>query len=359
MKILFRTDASIQIGSGHVMRCLTFADQLKREGHECVFICRAHDGHLGNLIGKRGHELKLLSFDGVGNNVDSLSEHNPHSNWLGVSPSFDFKQCQEILFSESVDWLVIDHYALDVIWEESARQFVKKIIVIDDLADRKHNCDVLIDQTFGREDADYRDYVPAFTTILCGSEYSLLRPEFAQWRRYSLARRRDFPLNNILVNLGGVDKDNVTCAVLSALGSSAIPPSCKVTIVMGKTAPWTALVRKVAESMSFSCEVKVDVNNMGQIMSDADLAIGAAGSTSWERCAVGLPSIQIVIAKNQRLIAQLLADEGASKILNSIEKLPELINSANEWMPSVSYKARHVTDGRGLERVLCRIKENR
>lgn len=358
MKIVFRVDASIQIGSGHIMRCLTLADQLKRDGHDCVFICRAHDGHLGDLIRNRGHILRLLSFNEEIKNFDFSSESNDHAHWLGVSYSYDFKQCEGILADESADWLVVDHYALDLRWQKSARRFVRKILVIDDLADRTLDCDILLDQTFGRKVADYRDKVPMTCDILCGSEYSLLRPEFSEWRGYSLSRRKNFPLNNILVNIGGVDKDNVTCTVLKALRSCEIPQSCKITVVMGATAPWVDQVRKVAKSMRWSCEVKVNVVNMAKIMSDADLAIGAAGSTSWERCAVGLPSIQIVIAENQRLISQYLADAGASKILKSIELLPALLKNVNQWMAEVSYKARNVSDGKGLGRLICRMKEN-
>jgi UDP-2,4-diacetamido-2,4,6-trideoxy-beta-L-altropyranose hydrolase len=358
MKIVFRVDASIQIGSGHVMRCLTLGDQFSRDGHDCVFICRAHAGHLGDLIINRGHMLRLIPVNDEIGGSDLLSKSNAHAHWLGVSYSDDFKACEPILADESADWLVVDHYSLDARWEELARRFVRRILVIDDLADREHVTDILLDQTFGREMADYKDKVPMSCDVLCGSQYSLLRPEFAEWRGYSLSRRKKFSLESMLVNLGGVDKDNVTCSVLDTLKFCDIPQNCTITVVMGETAPWVDEVRKAAKNMHWRCEVKVGVANMAEIMSDADLAVGAAGSSTWERCVVGLPSIQIIIAENQRLIARSLGDAGASKILDSLELLPPLIKSANQWMPSVSYETRRVSDGMGLGRLICRMTES-
>ena len=184
MQIAFRADASIQISTGHVMRCLTLAEELKRQGHDCFFICREHKGHLGDLIAEKGFSLHLLP--------TAESEHasadfnwSDHARWLGVTWQRDAEQTRAILSNQPVDWLVVDHYALDIGWEQQTAEYAAQIMVIDDLADREHQCDLLLDQTFGRNAADYRPLVPKNCELLCGSQYALLRPEFAEFRPYS------------------------------------------------------------------------------------------------------------------------------------------------------------------------------
>ena len=355
MRVVFRVDASLEIGTGHVMRCLTLADRLRQSGSECIFICRCHKGHLGELILERGHRLSLLPMTQKYIGISNTVANKEHAKWLGVTWEWDAEQCAAILSEELPDWLVVDHYALDARWEKLSRKHCKKILVLDDLADRRHLCDILLDQTFGRSIDDYRLQVPPTCDILCGSPYSLLRPEFEEWRNYSLKRREGFVLRSILVNLGGVDKDNITSDVLKSLKSCKLPEDCKLTVVMGSTAPWVEDVREAAACMPWATEVRVDVSNMAEIMSNSDLAIGAAGSTSWERCSLGLPSIQIVIADNQRLIGQLLSEAGASKLLENVELLYLLVDSAGGWMASVSNEAQLVTDGKGVNRLICRM----
>ena len=126
-----------------------------------------------------------------------------------------------------------------------------------------------------------------------------MRPEFAQWREYSLSRREKGQLEHLLVNLGGVDKDNVTIQILKALATSSLPEYCKITVVMGATAPWTRAVQEQAALMPWPTEIKVGVSNMAELMANSDLAIGAAGSTTWERFCMGLPSILVVLSRNQ------------------------------------------------------------
>jgi|TARA_B110000259_G_C14031567_1_gene406932 UDP-2,4-diacetamido-2,4,6-trideoxy-beta-L-altropyranose hydrolase len=351
MTIAFRVDASILIGTGHVMRCLALANYLKSLGYCCLFICRAHKGHLGAFILSQGHQLQLL--DG---NEDIISGElsprwNSHSDWLGVHWSVDVDQSLRIIKDFCPEWLVIDHYALDVDWEIKIKPFVKSLMVIDDLADRKHDCDFLLDQTFGRQKEDYSEIVPNHCVLLCGAQYSLLRKEFSRWRNASLEYRETASLNNILVNLGGVDKDDFTSSIMQSLSLCALPHSCVITVVMGANAPWIANVKNVAAKMPWETHVKVGVENMAEIMSKADLAIGAAGSTTWERCCLGLPTIQLVIAENQNFVAQSLVKAGVIKLLTKLDQLPVLIETAPDWMYSISMQCRLITDGQGVERV--------
>lgn len=144
MNISFRTDASLQIGTGHVMRCLTLADELRRQGADIVFICREHPGNLIDLIEGKGHPVvRLLQADAE---YMATSEDVTHATWLGVSWQQDAAETLTALGNTQPEWLIVDHYALDRRWGQKLRLHVGKIMVIDDLADRLHDCDLLSDQ---------------------------------------------------------------------------------------------------------------------------------------------------------------------------------------------------------------------
>lgn len=366
MHVAFRADASLQIGTGHVMRCLTLADALRERGASCTFVCRPHLGHLLAFIAQRGHQALALPELQEG----AQPNHNgtAHGHWLGTDWTTDAKDTQRALSAhmsgQHVDWLVVDHYALDARWEEALRPQAQSIMAIDDLADRPHACDLLLDQNLGRTEADYGGLLKGDTTTLVGPQYALLRPEFAALRSKSLARRQGEPqLRRLLVTMGGVDKYNATSQVLSALQSCSLPADLRVTVAMGQHAPWLAQVRAQAAQIPWPTEVLVGVNNMAQLMAESDLAIGAAGSTAWERCCLGLPTIQVVLAQNQEAIAQALSNAGAALMLKAkaIEQtLPGLINTVAcaEKLFTVSLKASGVTEGKGTMFVCYFMKVN-
>src|SRR3990167_4024154 len=216
MRIAFRADASLQIGTGHVMRCLTLADALAAQGADCLFICREHQGNLIEQIrnkGYRTHALPVLppvEASSLAIKAASDEQSPAHSHWLGATQVEDAAACTAILAEVKPDWLIVDHYALDARWETVLKPHYRKLMVIDDLADRSHLCDLLLDQTFGRDAEDYRVWVPASSQLLCGSQYALLRPEFGALRDYSLQRRPNPQLRQLLITMGGVDKDNAT-----------------------------------------------------------------------------------------------------------------------------------------------------
>lgn len=359
-RILFRADASLQIGTGHIMRCLTLADALRERGAECRFICREHPGNLIELIRSKGYLACALPAlphppsDGKATASDSSTAELAHSHWLGATQFQDAEACASVLAAYEPDWLIVDHYALDASWERALASHYRKLMVIDDLADRPHACDLLLDQTFGREAADYRLLVPADCHLLCGSRYALLRPEFAALRTYSLQRRAEPKLRRLLVSMGGVDKDNVTGRVLDALRSCPLPADCEITVVMGSTAPWFAGVERQAKGMPWTTTARAGVSNMAQLMADSDLAIGAAGATSWERCCLGLPTIMITVAQNQKHAAERLEAAGAAQILtddaNLLDNLRQLIRlctATDLHLRKLSASATDITDGLG------------
>jgi UDP-2,4-diacetamido-2,4,6-trideoxy-beta-L-altropyranose hydrolase len=366
MHVAFRTDASLQIGTGHVMRSLTLADALRGRGVSSTFVCRPHQGHLLSLVTQRGHQA--LALPDLQEGAETNRNGTAHSHWLGVDWATDAQETQQMLSvhtgGEPVDWLVVDHYALDVRWEQALRPMAKRIMVIDDLADRPHACNLLLDQNLGRKEADYCGLLKGKTDTLIGPQYALLRPEFAALRAQSLVRRQSSPqLRRLLITMGGVDKDNVTCQVLAALQSCNLPADLFVTVVMGQHAPWLAEVKAQAAQMHWPIEVLVDVDNMAQLMAECDLAIGAAGSTSWERCCLGLPTIQIALAQNQVPIAHSLSHAGAALILQGMaiaQSLPGLISNLTraEQLYAVSLAASEVTEGKGTLIVCDFMKVN-
>lgn len=359
MHIVFRTDASLQIGTGHVMRCLALADALHERGDQCIFICREHEGNLLSFIRQRGHKAVALPASTVNERVSS---ETVHAAWLGADWLTDAEQTRQVLGSQIMDWLVVDHYALDRHWEAALRLNARRIMVIDDLADRPHDCDLLLDQNLGRSPQDYAGLVDAAATVLIGPQYALLRPDFSALRQQTLSRRENnLQLRCLLITMGGVDKDNVTGQVLEALKTCTLPQGLRITVVMGSYAPWLERVRAQAANMLCPTEVLVGVSNMAQLIADSDLAIGAAGGTSWERCCLGLPSLILVIAENQRAGAIALQDVGAAIYLISPQDIPKALGnwqskeSSDSELLKVSQDAADVCDGAGVKRVLVQL----
>lgn len=363
MRIAFRTDATLLMGSGHVMRCLTLADVLETQGVECHFISREHPGHMLDLIRQRGFPVAVLSTELPQPTKSSQVTIDPvdqptHAPWLGCDWQTDARQTGVILARLQSDWLVVDHYALDQRWEAALRPHYQKLLVIDDLADRPHHCDLLLDQNLGRRSQDYAGLVPAHCKVLIGPEYALLRPEFAALRPYSLQRRERPTLKHLLITMGGVDLPNATVQVLQALKSCVLPQDCRISVVLGRQAPSLQQVREVGQNMPWPTQVLVNITDMAQRMADSDLAIGAAGSTSWERCCLGLPTIIVVLADNQRSGARALQAVQAAHLIDSVSEigaqLPRAVQALTQDLRVIQHSAAAsaVTDGQGADRTL-------
>lgn len=360
MKVAIRADSSLEMGTGHVMRCLTLAKALRARGAQCTFICRDHPGNLSAMLAQHGFAIHVLSTEPSGPGFATCAGQSlpAHAGWLGVDWLTDARQSLVALGNALFDWLVVDHYALDARWENLLRPACRKLMVIDDLADRHHDCDLLLDQNLGREAVHYTPLVPRKCKVLAGPRYALLRPEFAEWRDYSLKRRQHAELKKILITMGGVDRDNATGAVLEALRQCALPPDCIITVVMGSHAPWLERVKDEASKMPWPTEVRVNVEDMAQLMADSDLAIGAAGSTAWERCCVGLPSVVIVLAENQRSGGLALAFAQACFLVDGIPDISTRISSdiarltAEICLTNMIWAASNIADGLGMTRIL-------
>ncbi|MBT5471747.1 MAG: UDP-2,4-diacetamido-2,4,6-trideoxy-beta-L-altropyranose hydrolase [Nitrospina sp.] len=363
MHVAVRTDAATHIGIGHVMRCITLANAFREKGAKVSFICRPFTGHLGDRIVAEGHCLHWMppATQAIKPEMD-LEQTPPHVNWLGERWQTDITQTQIALKGKQFDWLIVDHYSLDYHWENAMRKFASRIMVIDDLADRLHDCDLLLDQTLDRNEEKYRDLAPKDCVFFTGSKYALLRPEFSKLREYSLNRRVNFKMEHLLIGMGGIDQFNSTGLILGALQTSSLPPNCRITVVMGENAPWLNSVREQVKKLTWPTEIKINVENMAQLMADCDLAIGAAGSTSWERCCLGVPALMFVLAENQRAIGLALKQKQAVILLNEfkdIKKAVETLCQHPEQLRSMSQASKNITDGSGLEIILQNLEQLR
>lgn len=341
------------------MRCLTLADQLKARGGVCHFISRRHEGNINHLVVDRGHILHELSYTAEKDIVDVGAP--AHIEWLGVTRQRDAQDCIELLSKIFPEILIVDHYSLDEEWDALMRPYCQRLVVIDDLADRPHVCDLLIDQNLGRTAIDYAGLVPELCTLLCGPEYALLRPEFAAHRESSLARRLQGALHSITIAMGGVDSPNATGKVLRALLNTSLPYQVNINVLMGATAPWIGSVREAAAQLPWPVAVHVGVSNVGEILANTDLVIGAAGGSAWERCALGVPTLVVVLAENQRAGAQALAEHGAAICLGEVSEienvLPSTIDSLliGDRLRMMSLASAELADGNGVKNIMSEL----
>lgn len=293
MRVAIRVDSSVAIGSGHLMRCLTLAERMRKEhGAEIHFISRDLEGNLLNKIKDAGFAVHVLPRHAL--NVSLTG----YAAWLTVSQTTDAEEACACMKSlpGTLEWLVVDSYALDKTWEKMLRPYVRKIFVIDDLANRTHDCDILLDQNFylGMEHR-YDGLTPASCKLLLGPRYALLREEFYEVKKH--LRKRTGELRKILVFYGGVDKTNETMKALRALTKAGLK-DVVVQVVVGNGNPHKEEIKAFCARnswMDYACQV----NDMAERMNAADLALGAGGTTTWERCFLGLPAIVTAVAENQ------------------------------------------------------------
>jgi len=354
MNIAFRVDASAIIGTGHFMRCLTLAGTLKVRGASIRFLCRHLPEYLRDMLSEKGYEFILLS----GSATDSIEGDLAHSHWLESSQSSDAQAAVQALSDRTWDWLVVDHYALDARWESALRQSAKQIFVIDDIADRQHDCDILLDQNFYADmDTRYTDKIPGHCRLLLGPRYALLRDEF--YRLREKVKPRTGPVKRLLVFFGGIDAENYTGRVIDILSAFGFE-KLVVDVVIGEKHPYRRDVELLCAKMQFACHVQT--TRMAELMASADMAIGAGGSATWERCCLGLPTLAFSTANNQFRQINDAAAKGllyVPEITGDFTGLLSIhlaaLTGNNALRTLISHKAMSVVDGRGALRVVRKI----
>lgn len=343
--VAFRVDAAIGIGLGHVMRCLTLAEALRRRGAQVVFICRPMPGDALDWLKLHGMPvIELPPSSGLEFVADD------YVTWLGVPLAEEIAQSRAALAAIGrVDLMVVDHYGLDTRWESAMRGHVTRILCIDDLANRQHDCDVLLDQTLGRAASDYANLVPVQGQILLGTEFALLRPQFAETR--NLAPSSPCGRSRVLVSLGGTDPNNLTHVALEGL--LTLGGELDIDVVLGGN---TA----IPENLPPRIHVHRNVSDMAGLIRRADFAIGAGGTSVWERCCLGIPSLLIVTSENQRTVAERVSSVGAARIVGdwksaTVEAVAfaarELLHGDRAQLAAMREAAIQVCDGLGASRV--------
>lgn len=326
MRVLFRADASTHIGTGHVMRCLALAQELKVRGAACAFAMQALDGHLLREVATQGFAV-------VEAGADPVPAATP---W---------------------DWLVTDHYGLDAAWQRAARPFTRRILAIDDLADRPLDCDLLLDQNL-QEPGRYDGLVPTHAQRLLGPGFALLRPEFARLRQAPPARPQS---PRVMVSFGGADEYGAALDAVDALARCALEPG-QVLVVAGARNPHLEALRERCAQFGFDCLPATD--RMAHCMAEASLAVGAGGTTMIERFAVSLPAVVVPIADNQRPGSAAALQAGAIALVDVsrdrrveaiAQAVRELLGDAG-GLAAMAAAAAALCDGLGARRVAERMQ---
>lgn len=342
MRCVIRTDASFEIGTGHVIRCLTLADELQRRGGRVSFICRRLKGDLCDYIEAAGYPVVPIG-----------EETTP----LPAGGEQDATATAAVLESVRPDWLIVDHYAIGRDWEFRLASPARKLMVIDDLADRPHSCDLLLDQNYYDDyQSRYQQLVPESCVQLLGPDFVLLREEFSHLREERPAR--DGIIRKVLVFYGGSDPTNETEKALSALSMLDAAGSMEIDVVVGNSNPRKERIARLCSAMPstrFHCQTQ----EMARLMAVADLSIGASGSASWERFCLGLPSIVTITADNQIELGTFLATQQMVVLLGRHDAVTrDAIKDALENMlrhPELVLALRTATanliDGLGARRV--------
>lgn len=341
MRIAIRADASVAIGTGHVMRCLALAEAMRARGAEIAFISREAEGNLCRLVQERGFGMFRL----------------PDSGDVKSAWQEDADRTVEVLDAvwAHTEWIIVDHYHLDAKWEHAVRGTECKIMAIDDLADRPHDCDVLLDQNFVRDmERRYQGLVSGQTRLLLGPMHALLRQEFLQARM--TRRQRAGSLQRMLFFFGGSDPTNETGKALEGL-KQFNRPDIAVDVVIGASNPHRDDVKRQCEALP-NVRLHCQVDNMAALMAAADLALGAGGVSTWERCCVGLPALVSILADNQAELTLAAAEYGAIVNLGRGETLSaddykralETVDAAQ--LARMEERGLALVDGMGCERVM-------
>lgn len=348
-KCVFRVDALPFMGVGHLSRSLALAGALRAGGMSVHFVCRDGVGSQYWLVEREGFSLHHLPAA-----PPPVAPKDPRQ-WLGVIPEEDAEATIRVIDREigSVDWLVVDHYAIEYYWERRLRNFCKQILIIDDLADRRHDCDLLLDQSL-RDGNPYIGLVPAAAKFLLGPRYALLRPEFARQR--ARCRVRDGQIRRIVVFFGGSDQTGDTFMALDALIRLSPPLEAEIIVgAMNSSKKAIEVACRPYPFLHFYCQV----SDMATRLARADLAIGAGGTTSWERLSMGLPTLVIEQVDNQSENARQLEQYGVAIRLGRSSEVQSdhILASINtllanpERLREKSARALDLVDGQGA----CRL----
>lgn len=316
--IYIRADSSLQIGSGHIERCITLSKELKKKGMKVNFICRSLNGSMERRIKNEGFGIKVLpNFKNTSKKFDKNIKNN-HKSWLGPDWRVDAHHTIRLILKDKPKLLIIDHYGINIKWENLVRSLTGvKIMVIDGLANRRHNCEILLDYTYSLKGKKRWDnLINSDCKLLCGTKYTLIRSEFVQEKKNLIKKKG--AINRIFISFGGSDKINLTEEALDAL-DSLNRRDIFIDVVMSKNNPNIFKIRKKLKPKK-NFQLHIQPRNIAKLMNKADLSIGAGGTMIWERCYLGLPSLIISAANNQIKQSAAVDSYGAAVDLGIYQK---------------------------------------
>ena len=346
------------MGTGHVVRCLTLANALRDNKNIVEFVCRDHPGNMVSTIKKQGFETWLLPASKSEKFVEST-----YTGWLGDTPENDAHQTIDVIGGEFPDWLIIDHYEIDEDWEVLLRPNCKKIMVIDDLANRKHDCDLLLDQNFYLDEEEpYRGLVLEDCKLLIGSQYVLLKPQYVLYRNKKKIQNKK--VKRIFIFFGGSDRSNMTSFAIEAL---SVPEFSylELDVVVGINNENKQEIIELAEKRPNTVLYSKPLDHLAELMFNTDLSIGGGGTTTWERMCVGLPSLVIALSENQLPVAKKLAQLNYIKLIGYAKEISandislalrqEILSK--EYIKRVNL-GRNLCDGSGVQKMVKILFQN-
>jgi UDP-2,4-diacetamido-2,4,6-trideoxy-beta-L-altropyranose hydrolase len=350
MKVTFRVDASIQIGTGHLSRCLNLANELSRRGAKCNFISRDMPEYFINQIQADGHGYCALQR----NNLPTLNNESISLIWSADSQMSDAQQTLNLIADDIQDWIIVDHYSLDINWELGVRNGSTRLMVIDDLANRQHVCEILLDQNMqDKKQSRYIEKVDQSCKILLGPKFALLRSEFGELHKVAL--ERSGLIRRVLIFFGGVDSKNHTIEAMNALINMHIP-EVLVDVVIGLQHPFIEDIKNLCSQHNF--RLHIQTKKMAELMLQSDLCIGSGGVVTWERCCLGLPSLAYAIAENQEEVVRVAALSGLIYAPNPMHCLSDSIElhlrgllENQNILKLISINGINAVDGNGAKRV--------
>ena len=337
-------DSSGSVGAGHLVRCLALAQELQSRGVKTFFISQNMLAPLNRFLLSSGHTVIRIS--------QSISS--------GFNWERDSAETLKALKDISADILIVDHYQIDERWHKSVKKTINKLAVIDDLPGRKLFCDILIDQNLGRKSAHYLPFTEGNTKFLLGSKFVLMRNEFRLNKERAFKRRKEFKgLKSILLTLGGSESLENYLKIIKVLSELKLDSFSEVKLALGFDQQQETFSKHFLKSKKLKISVLENPLNIYESMVTSDLCIGYAGSSSWERCVLGLPSLVKVINDNQIFVAKNLEKKGAARIWkkeSELKKLVEIMDDRDKWFEIVN-ASRKICDGNGSRRVANAILE--
>lgn len=354
MKSAFiRVNSSSIIGSGHLYRCLTLAQYLSAAGMHVTFVTLDNEDNLNNVIDNNKFTSTSISVP----LFSQALKYNPFDVLTREVQLHDATETLKVMQTKKVDLLVVDSYNLSSPWENCFKNIAKKLLVIDDLFNRVHCADILLNQNYKSCKKSYKGLINAECKLLLGSKFSLLRENFRVKRRLAHKKR----LNNrifrkVLIMMGSMDNDDHTSSVLDAM-FKYFKKHFEYQILLSSKAPHISNIQKKILQNNISGTIITDSNCVEELILASDFAISASGSSTYERCCLGLPSIQLIQTDNQRLVAQNLASDNCIKIFNDISQLKGHVETISIWGKDVSINSMKIVDGLGAKRVVGEIFE--